>query len=239
MVDPQQLPLPAPGPMPAYHRYIRLPLGKALGWLLFTVLGPTYTKHRSRIPKKGGLLVLSNHQADVDPILVQIACGRPIHFMAKEELFEMPVIGRWIVKLNAFPVKRGEPDRWAIKRAVALLKAGEVVCVFPEGELSQSGEILPLKEGVALLVRMSGARAICVGLKNTRRLMPYGSLIPRPAFRLISARWSEAREFDKKSENEEIMAWAKEQLVQLTGYPEAGPDNPQVLERTEAQSAVP
>lgn len=219
--------LPPPGPMSAYHRFVRVPIARALAWVIFTLLGPTIIRSRRRIPKKGGLLILSNHQADVDPILVQLGCPRPIHYMSKSEIFEMKFVGNLVRKYYAFPVKRGEPDRASIKRAVELLRLGEVVCVFPEGELSVTGEILPLKAGVALLVRMSGAPAICVGLKNSRRMMPYGTTIPRPAFRVISANWGEPREFDKKADSEEIMAWVQAELLRLTGYPLAPvPDEP-------------
>lgn len=222
-----ELVLPEPGPMPRSYLWWRYPLSKAFAWVIFTLLGPTYTKGRRRVPKKGGLLILSNHQADVDPILVQLACPRPIHYMAKSELFESPTLRKWMLKYRAFPVNRGEPDRAAIKRAIALLKAGEVVGIFPEGELSETGEILPLKAGVALLVRMSGAPAICVGLRNTRRIMPYGTTLPRPALRFISARWGKPRQFDKKAETEEIMAWVKSELLALSGYPEAEETKPE------------
>lgn len=208
-------------PHDAFHRWVRLPLAKALCWVLFTLFGPTLVFGRRKVPKKGGVLILANHQADVDPILVQIACRRPIHFMAKSELFEMGLLGKVIRKFRAFPVKRGEPDRTSLKHAINLLHAGEVVSVFPEGELSPTGEILELKKGVSLMIRSGGVPVICVGLHNTRRMMPYGKLMPRPAFALITARWGEPKTFDRSSDADEIMAWVEAELIRLSGYPKA------------------
>lgn len=213
------------GPHPAYHRRVRLPLAKFLVGLLYVLFGPLWMSGGRRVPKKGGLLILANHQSDVDPPLVQVACRRPIHFMAKSELFDMKVVGPFIRKFKAFPVKRGEPDRASLKRAITLLKAGEVVAVFPEGELSKTGRILPLKPGIALMVRMSGVQVICCGLHNTRGMMPYGKLIPRPAFAWIKVKWGEARSFGKDASNEEILEWVESELVRLSGYERATPED--------------
>jgi len=195
---------------------VMLPLAIALSWVLFTLFGPTRVRGRQNIPRKGGLLILSTHRADVDPILVQIACPRPVYFMAKSELFEIPILGWMIRCFRAFPVKRGEPDRNSIKRAVAYLKAGETVCVFPEGELSESGDMLPLKPGIALIVRMAQADVICVGLTGTAKMMPYGKVLPRPAFSWIEANWGQARAFGSHASSEEILQWADQELRRLT-----------------------
>lgn len=197
------------------HIWVILPLSKAFAWLLFLILGPIRQRGKRRIPKSGGLLILANHLADVDPIVVQTTCTRPIHFMAKSELFEMPVLGSIIRLFKAFPVKRGEPDRSSIKRAVQLLRMGEVVCVFPEGQLSESGQLQELKPGIALLARMAECQVICCGLRNTNRIMPYGSLIPRPSFRATWAEWGEPVHFAKGTEADEIVGWAEHQLREL------------------------
>jgi 1-acyl-sn-glycerol-3-phosphate acyltransferase len=165
----EELELPPIGPMSAYHRWVRIPISKFFAWILFTLLGPLVSHHRWRIPRKGGLIVLSNHQSDLDPILVHLTSTRPIHFLGKSELFETKTLRKWMIRYYSFPVKRGEPDRASIRRAVALAKAGEVVGIFPEGELSETGDILPLKPGVALIIRMAGVPAICVGVRNARR----------------------------------------------------------------------
>jgi 1-acyl-sn-glycerol-3-phosphate acyltransferase len=199
---------------PAFTHLV-VPIARAVAWVLFTFLGPFRRYYHDRIPAKGGLLILSNHLADVDPIAVQLGCKRPIYFMAKSELFEMRIVGRILKAFKAFPVKRGEADRTAIKRAVTLLREGEAVCVFPEGELSETGELLPLKPGVALIVRMAQAPVICCRLDGTNRILPYGSLIPRPSFHLVKVTWSEPKLFPKEAETEEILKWAENQLRTL------------------------
>jgi 1-acyl-sn-glycerol-3-phosphate acyltransferase len=200
---------------------VGLPLARALAWILFTLFGPFRVKRRDRFPKEGGILILSNHLSDVDPIAVHLACPRPVYFMAKSELFDMFLIGRVIRWFKAFPVKRGEPDRTSIKKAVALLKAGHVVCVYPEGELSESTDLLPFKPGIALIVRMAGVPVIPLGLKRTNSILPYGSLLPRPALGWVEALWGAPKSFGKDATAEEIVAWAEEEVIGLTGQKRA------------------
>jgi 1-acyl-sn-glycerol-3-phosphate acyltransferase len=207
---------PEPGPRSAFFRWVTLPLAKALATAIFWVLGPIRAVGKYRVPKEGGVLILANHLADVDPPVVQVTCPRPIHFMAKSELFDMPILGPLVALFGGFPVKRGEPDRASIKRAVQLLRAGEVVCVFPEGELSKDGELQELKPGIALLARMAECQVICCGLRNTNRIMPYGKFVPRPSWRTTWAVWGEPKQFSKTVEAEEIVAWATGQLKDLT-----------------------
>jgi 1-acyl-sn-glycerol-3-phosphate acyltransferase len=206
-------------PYPTWNRYFVLPVCKFLMRVLFWILGPVSSRGTYRIPKHGPLLILSNHLADVDPIVVQIACPRAVHFMAKSELFEMKLVGRMIRWFQAFPVKRGEPDRAAMRHAIELLKMGEVVSVFPEGQLSEDGELQELKPGIALIVRQAGAPVICCGVRNTNKVMPYGSVAPRLSWGKIPVMWGEVRQFSRESTTEEIMAWATGQLRVLASAP--------------------
>jgi len=183
--------------------------------ILFTLLGPCRSFKRRNVPQQGGVLILSNHLADCDPVVVQLGCRRHVKFMAKSELFEMRVLGRLIRWLEAFPVKRGEPDRGAIKQAVEYLKQGHAVCVFPEGQLSEDGKLQPILPGAALIARMADVPIICCGLRNTNRIMPYGSYIPRPAFRWVDCRWGEVRKFDRSTSAEEVVEWVYAELSRL------------------------
>lgn len=122
------------------------PLGKVL---CSTLLFPLYrikVVGKENFPKEGGVLLCSNHIDNLDPPVVGITCPRPVHFMAKEELFEVPILKGLLPKVNAFPVKRGMSDRQAMRQALSLLREGSVVGLFPEGTRSQDGE---LQEGLA------------------------------------------------------------------------------------------
>jgi 1-acyl-sn-glycerol-3-phosphate acyltransferase len=137
--------------------------------------------------------------------------------MAKSELFGMGFLGKAIGWFKAFPVKRGEPDRSAIRRAVGYLKAGQAVCVFPEGELSETGDLQPLKAGVALIARMADVPVICVGVRGTNRVLPYGRLVPKPAWGGVSLTWGEPRKFAHGASAEEFLSWVEGQLKELSG----------------------
>ncbi|MBL4954120.1 lysophospholipid acyltransferase family protein [Neobacillus sp. OS1-32] len=88
-----------------------------------------------------GVLLCSNHIHNFDPILVGICAPRPVHFMAKAEVFRVPVLGGIVRNLNAFPVKRGMSDREALRKGLSILKEGHVLGLFPEGTRSKTGEL--------------------------------------------------------------------------------------------------
>jgi 1-acyl-sn-glycerol-3-phosphate acyltransferase len=111
---------------------------------VYGVLNPIYrfevtgTEH---FPKEGGVLLCTNHIHNFDPPVVGINAPRPVHFMAKAELFKVPLLGKILPDLNAFPVKRGMSDREALRKGLSLLKEGNVLGLFPEGTRSKSGEL--------------------------------------------------------------------------------------------------
>jgi 1-acyl-sn-glycerol-3-phosphate acyltransferase len=108
------------------------------------VLKPYYrieTFGLENFPKEGGVLLCSNHIDNLDPPVVGITAPRPVHFMAKEELFSVPLLGKIVPHLNAFPVKRGMSDREALRKGLNILKEGKVLGLFPEGTRSKNGEL--------------------------------------------------------------------------------------------------
>ncbi|WP_078546045.1 lysophospholipid acyltransferase family protein [Litchfieldia alkalitelluris] len=93
------------------------------------------------IPESGPVIICSNHIDNLDPPVVGISVKRPVHFMAKEELFKVPILGKIISKTHAFPVKRGMSDRDALRKALKVLKDGNVLGLFPEGTRSKDGKL--------------------------------------------------------------------------------------------------
>lgn len=112
--------------------------------LVNAILKPVYRIEvigKENIPAEGGVLLCANHIDNLDPPVVGITAPRPVHFMAKDELFSVPLLGKIVPHLNAFPVKRGMSDREALRKGLAILKDGKVLGLFPEGTRSKTGEI--------------------------------------------------------------------------------------------------
>lgn len=112
--------------------------------VVYCVLKPIYRMEvigKENFPENGGVLLCANHIHNFDPPIVGIIAPRPIHFMAKEELFSAPILGKLLPHLNAFPVKRGMSDREALRKGLKVLKEGHVLGLFPEGTRSKTGEL--------------------------------------------------------------------------------------------------
>lgn len=130
------------------------------------------------LPKKGSVIIASNHISNWDPIMVALVMNRPVHFMAKIELFANPILA-WILNhANAFPVKRGTADRAAIRQALEVLEQGNVLGIFPEGVRNRSGQDMKAQAGVAMLALKSGSPVVPVACVGTRRGLPIGWFSP-------------------------------------------------------------
>jgi 1-acyl-sn-glycerol-3-phosphate acyltransferase len=126
---------------------------RLLAQLIFTFLFRGRVFGVRHVPRRGGVLLVSNHQSFLDPVLATLAVPRECHYMARDTLFHHPLLRRVIEYLNAFPVKRGRADMGAIKETLRRLKAGKLVLTFPEGTRTQDGSIGPMRPGVVLLAR--------------------------------------------------------------------------------------
>jgi len=129
---------------------------------LFAVTATGY----ENVPAAGPIIVAANHRSYLDPPLLASWFPRPVHWMAKEELFRIPVLGTLIRWCNAFPVTRGEGDIGSIRRALRILKEGGVVGIFPEGTRNIAGDVEP-KSGAVLLASMAHCPVVPVGLSRT------------------------------------------------------------------------
>jgi 1-acyl-sn-glycerol-3-phosphate acyltransferase len=127
---------------------------------------------RENIPDGEGLILCANHISNWDPPLLGCGIERQVHFMAKEELFKIPVLSALLTSFGAFPVKRGAGDRQAIRKSLELVKEKKVLGIFPEGRRNRTGEatvgkVLP---GAAMIALKAGVRVVPVAILGPYRL---------------------------------------------------------------------
>jgi 1-acyl-sn-glycerol-3-phosphate acyltransferase len=156
---------------------------RALVEALFKVLFAYDCLDEHLLPKEGPAIVAANHPSYLDPLLLSLQVERPIRFMAWDALFRVPVLGSLMRAFGAFPVdiRRGK-GRLAYERAKALVEAGQVVGLFPEGKRSSTGWMEPsLREGAARLAFETGAPLVPATIAGAFRAWPYSQSLPRPA----------------------------------------------------------
>ncbi|HVQ28741.1 MAG TPA: lysophospholipid acyltransferase family protein [Vicinamibacteria bacterium] len=160
-------------------RHVIVPLVEAL----FRIVFEYDCVGEELVPDKGPAIVAANHPSYLDPVLLSLQVRRPIRFMAWEGLFRVPVLGTVIRAFGAFPVdtKKGQ-GRKAYEEAKALVLAGEVVGMFPEGKRSRTAWMEPaLREGVARLAWETGAPLVPATITGAFRAWPYFQRLPEPA----------------------------------------------------------
>ena len=127
------------------------------------------------------LLLAANHVSLFDPPVVGAGAPRPLHFMAKAELFRVPFLGWLIRNLNAHPVERDGADAAALRHALLLLREGKALLVFPEGTRGTEGQLQPGRPGAGMLAALSEAPVVPVYVQGTGYALPRGASRPHRA----------------------------------------------------------
>jgi 1-acyl-sn-glycerol-3-phosphate acyltransferase len=133
-----------------------------------------------KVPQQGPLIITSNHASYFDPPLLSSCVGRPVAFMAKEELFAVPGLKQAIRLYGAYPVKRTSADRSALRAAIAALEQGWAVGIFLQGTRTADAKITEPKLGAATLAAKLQAPLLPVSLWGTEGILVKGSPFPRP-----------------------------------------------------------
>lgn len=150
----------------------RIPHGEGVGLLysvtlflartLFNCLFSIRVEGLEYVPQEGPAIISPNHRSAWDPPLVSTLLERPLYHMAKAELF--PSLGFFLRRIGAYPVRRQAVDMHAIRHSLTLLRAGRLICIFPEGHRYPDGSLGPGKSGAARLAVQTGAPVIPVGI---------------------------------------------------------------------------
>lgn len=138
---------------------------------------------RENVPKSGPLIVVANHVNLTDPILLMLAMPRWVTYMAKKELFSVPIVGHVLRSAEVFSVARSgtfEDKRAVMRQAEDLLSRGHILALFPEGSRDKTGVLIEGKPGAAFLALHSGAPLVPIAMLGTEKITSPLSLLRRP-----------------------------------------------------------
>lgn len=135
------------------------------------------------VPMEGRIILAANHQSLLDPPAVGIATKRELSYLAKKELFSVPVLGPIITRLNSVPLDRGAGDIKALKTFLSILNNDNAVILFPEGTRSKDGQLKEAKEGVGFLAMKTQSDVIPVYVSGT--FEPKKAIFRKPRIKVI------------------------------------------------------
>jgi 1-acyl-sn-glycerol-3-phosphate acyltransferase len=154
-------------PKRLWYRFIRF-VSRLAATLLFRVR----VTGRNRVPRAGGVMVLSNHQSHFDPVLIGVSCDRHLSYLARETLFRFAPL-RWLIgSLDAIPIDREGLGLAGLRETLRRLKNGEMVLIFPEGTRTSDGEMAPLKAGFSSLAKRSRVPLLPIGIEGAYQAWP-------------------------------------------------------------------
>jgi 1-acyl-sn-glycerol-3-phosphate acyltransferase len=134
---------------------------------------------KGNVPISGPVLLVSNHQSHLDPVLVGLACPRQLKYLARKGLFFFP-FNLWIRALGAVPIDQERSALAGLRTTLNLLKENNAVLVFPEGSRTPDGQLHKMFPGFCLLARRSQATIVPLAVEGAFAALPRGSLFIRP-----------------------------------------------------------
>jgi 1-acyl-sn-glycerol-3-phosphate acyltransferase len=158
----------------AYRVAWAVVIGWCRVWFRLTVSG------REHLPPSGAYIVAPVHRSNLDTPFAAAISSRRLRFMGKDSLWRSKVAAWLFSTLGGFPVTRGTADREAIQRCIAVLRGGEPLVVFPEGERKSGLVVQPLKDGAAFIAAKTGVPIVPVGIAGSERAMGKGAVVIRP-----------------------------------------------------------
>jgi len=177
--------------------------------------------------RPGSGIIAANHCSNYDPPVLSISCPEEVHFLAKQSLFRIPLLGKLIRILNSHPVAGLGNDTQTFRQVLQLLQERKKVLLFPEGTRSLDGSLQPLERGLSFIVKKAKCPIFPCYIKGTFLAWPPGRGFPK-LFGKISCvfgtpiEWSDFEELDKKEAEKEITERTSKAFKELKEWLEAG-----------------
>ncbi|MFY9780761.1 MAG: lysophospholipid acyltransferase family protein [Candidatus Baltobacteraceae bacterium] len=187
-----------------------LPVYRFVAWLV-KVLLQIFWRFRvvdaEKVPLAGPVILACNHVSYFDPPVLGCALRRPVRYMAKQELFTIPLLGPFIRALGAYPVDRSRHTGAAVKRSLEMLQTGAAIGIFPEGTRNLDGSVKP-HVGAALLASKSGAAVVPAWVDGTAQA---------GRFHRIAVIYGDPIRFDpaQKASREDLAKWTEEIMARI------------------------
>ncbi|SMY35672.1 Lysophospholipid transporter LplT [Photobacterium malacitanum] len=137
-------------------------------WVVTHTMYRVHHQNLNNLPQQGGTLLVCNHVSYMDALLLAGACPRPIRFLMDKDIYNLPIVNTFCRACKAIPVDANDRKsvRTAFAQVATYLENGDIVCVFPEGHLTQDGEIAPFMRGIDLIIKRSTVQVIPVALQG-------------------------------------------------------------------------
>ena len=177
--------------------------------------------------RPGAGIIASNHTSLYDPPVLSISCPEEVHFLAKESLFDIPLLGRLIRVLNSHPVSRSASDASTFRELIRLLKEGKKVILFPEGTRSDDGELRPIERGLSFIVHKGGCPIFPAYIYGAFQAWPPTRKFPK-LFGKMSVifgtpiEWSDFEGLDRKEAERQLNERTVESFKKLRAWLEGG-----------------
>ena len=166
------------------------------------------------VPQTGPVLLLANHQSFLDPSIIGVTARRDIYYLARKTLFKNPLATLYIQSVNGVPVDNEGVAKEGLRTVIDLLKAGEAVIVFPEGERTHDGKMQPLMPGIHLILKRVPVPVVPIGIAGAFESFPRTSKLPIPSpFFLPATRGAIATVVGKPLDPERLLQLSREEFL--------------------------
>lgn len=181
--------------------------------------------------RPGSAVIAANHASFYDPPVISISCPEEVHFLARESLFDIPLLGRLIRILNSHPIARDASDAQTFRLLIQLLQSGKKLILFPEGQRTLDGEMLPFEKGLSFLVYKAKCGIIPVYVDGTFKAWSRLKRFPRFFTRIrcvfgTPIEWTEFEGLEKREAMDQITERTQQSLVELKQWLEKGVKGP-------------
>lgn len=134
---------------------------------------------RGSVPPSGGAIIAPNHESYLDPMLVGTSLPRPVHYLARRDLFSPGPWGWILRRVRAVPIERSAPTPASIRAVLDLLRSGAALVIFPEGTRGDGVSLGAGKAGLGMLVLRAGVPVVPLYIEGSGRVLPRGAAFPR------------------------------------------------------------